>query len=396
MSDHADAFVVGPQLLSAGQEGPLGDLTFVAKELFDVAGLPTGCGNPTCRADASPATGNAWIVETLLAAGADLIGTTITDEFAFSLSGTNVHDGTPSHPIDTSRVPGGSSAGSASAVARSAADIGIGTDTGGSIRVPASYCGIVGLRPTHGLVPTEGLAPLAPSFDTVGLMTQDVATMRAAWSACTSAIGTGDAASPSELVVADDLFDRLDPMPGVRTQLLDAANALADAAGLSVRHVALGELVGVGLDEMLDAFRALQMREIWTVHGSWITERNPAMGPGIAARFEAAAQVTDAEVEAARPVQQRVRAALHELTDDGAVIAQPAASGVAPLIDQAVDEKNAMRHRTLVLTSPAGLAGLPVLVVPGASVDGLPVGLALVGRSKGEASLIDVALATSD
>lgn len=387
----ADAFVVGPELMVPGADGPLNDRTFAAKELFDVIGLPTGCGNPTRRAETPPATSNAWIVDALLAAGADLMGTTVTDELAFSLSGTNVHDGTPAHPIDSSRVPGGSSAGSASAVARGLVDIGIGTDTGGSIRVPASYCGIVGLRPTHGRVPTDGLVPLAPSFDTVGLLTRDIETLRAAWAACASGLEqpTGSA-TMSKMVIADDLFERLDPSADTRVQLVTAATEIAAHNDLELEHLDLADLVGIDLDDLLGAFRALQMREVWDTHGAWITDRAPAMGPGITARFAMAEAVTDGEVDAARPIRKQCASALRELTSQGVVIAQPAASGTAPPIDQVADAKNAMRHRTLVLTTPAGLAGLPVLTIPAATVGALPVGLALVGQANDEAALVDL------
>ena len=170
-----DAFIdplrIGPELLARGRPGgPLSGVTLAVKDVIDVAGIPTGAGNPAFLDDAPPAPRHAAAVSRLLDAGADVIGKAHTDEFAFSLSGTNAHYGTPRNPRAPGRVPGGSSSGSASAVASGIAEIALGTDTAGSIRVPASYCGVWGLRPTHGRVPLEGVLPLAPSFDTCGLL----------------------------------------------------------------------------------------------------------------------------------------------------------------------------------------------------------------------------------
>src|SRR6188768_3826585 len=154
--------------------GPLDGLTFAVKDLIDVAGHRTGCGNPTWLATHPPATVSAICVEQLLAAGATCLGKTITDEIAFSLLGENHFYGTPLNPAAPDRVPGGSSSGSASAVACGLVDFAVGTDTGGSIRVPASNCGIFGLRPSHGLISVAGVMPFAPKLDTVGLFARDI------------------------------------------------------------------------------------------------------------------------------------------------------------------------------------------------------------------------------
>src|SRR3954454_4283402 len=158
--------------LPATNDGPLRGLRFAVKDLIDVAGHRTGCGNPTWLAAHPPATVSAVCVEQLLAAGAQCEGKTITDEFAFSLLGENFHYGTPLNPTAPDRVPGGSSNGSASAVACGIVDFALGTDTGGSVRVPASNCGICGWRPSHGLISVAGVMPFSPTFDTVGVFTR--------------------------------------------------------------------------------------------------------------------------------------------------------------------------------------------------------------------------------
>src|SRR5262245_58419545 len=174
------AFVPGPRArLEPLASGPLDGLAFVVKDLIDVAGHVTGGGNPDWARRQNPASKSAPVVERLLRAGATLVGKTITDELAFSLEGENEHYGTPVNPAAADRLPGGSSSGSAVAVAAGLADFALGTDTGGSVRVPAAFCGVYGFRPTHGVISTAGVVPFAPSLDTVGWLARDAATLAA-------------------------------------------------------------------------------------------------------------------------------------------------------------------------------------------------------------------------
>jgi amidase len=152
------------------QDGDLRNLTFAVKDCIDIKDKVTGCGNPTWQKTHPPATVNAICVEQVLNQGATCIGKTITDEITFSLDGENAHFGTPLNPKAPERVPGGSSSGSASAVACGLVDFALGTDTGGSIRVPASNCGIYGMRPSSGTISSAGIMPFAPSFDTAGIL----------------------------------------------------------------------------------------------------------------------------------------------------------------------------------------------------------------------------------
>jgi len=161
-------------VLEPTNSGALDGLNFAVKDLFDLAGTVTGCGNPTWAATHFPAVAHAVVVECLLQAGARCVGKTLTDEFAFSLVGENHFYGTPPNPKAPDRVPGGSSCGSASVVAAGLADFALGTDTAGSVRVPAANCGIPGLRPTWGRISVAGVQPLAPSFDTVGFFAGDL------------------------------------------------------------------------------------------------------------------------------------------------------------------------------------------------------------------------------
>jgi amidase len=380
-ADTVGAFVTAPQLLVEGAAtGPLADTRLAVKDLYDVAGTITGAGNPTYEAEQVPATSSAAAVDLLVAAGASVIGKTITDELAYSLSGTNVHHGTPVNVAAPGRVPGGSSAGSAAAVAAGLADLALATDTGGSIRVPASYCGILGWRPTHGAVPMDGIVPLAPSFDTAGLVAADAKVLAAGARALLGAT-TPSSSSIARFVLVEEVLGDVSPAAASENRRV--------AAGLGAAETPLS--LGVDVNAALGAFRALQGREAWQAHGAWIETAHPVFGPGIAARFRAAAAVTDEEVAAAAEVRAAVRAALLEATADGTVLVIPAAAGAAPTPVPDPDVHEAQRVRTLRLTCLAGLAGAPVVVLPLAADDDLPLGIAFVGHPGSDLALLSFA-----
>jgi amidase len=395
-TDPLGAFVMGPRLFEPGAVGgPLSGLRFAVKDVFDVAGTRTGAGNPDWLADAPVASAHAPAISAILAAGADFWGKTVTDELAYSLSGTNVHYGTPVNTAAPGHVPGGSSSGSAAAVAGGEVELALGTDTGGSVRVPASYCGIYGLRTTHGRISLRGVVPLAPSFDTVGLLAADPVRLAAGWRALVSgAPGPGQpgATTPRfirRLVVATDLLDLADDRAG--DALRAAAAALGDRLGLSVVELALagpGQLVA-----WREGFRALQQVEAWRSDGEWITSREPAMGPGVAARFARARTTDPADAERALRARTDVIRALESAIGEDGLLMQPATSGPAPLVSDQADQaaKENVRVRNLTLTAPAGMAGAPVISLPLAVVDTLPVGLALVGRPGDDEVLVALA-----
>ena len=210
LNDTLDAFCIDTEAyLDGAADGPLSGLTFAAKDIFDVAGHITGGGNPDWKATHPPAERNAWIVQTLVVAGATMVGKTHTDELTRGILGENAHYGTPVNPRAPDRVPGGSSSGSASAVAGGLVDFALGSDTGGSVRIPASFCGLYGLRPTHGRIPLEGILLQAPSYDTIGWFARDATTFaRVAEAVFGSSISPR---IPPRVVIADDLFDECDP-----------------------------------------------------------------------------------------------------------------------------------------------------------------------------------------
>jgi len=304
-----------------------------------------------------------------------------TDELAYSLSGTNVHHGSPPNPWGAGLVVGGSTNGPASAVARGQADVGLGTDTAGSIRVPASYCGLHGLRPTHGAVPLDGVLPLAPSFDTVGLLTRDGGTLHAVASVLLPAASS--AAPVTGLVLAEDLLALADAP--VAAAVAEAAARLAADRGLPLRRDRLAD--ADELARWFTAFRTVQQAEAWASHGAWATAHPGVLGPGIAQRFADGAAIGPGEVTAARGVLAEARALLAARLPAGTAVLLPAASSTAPPIATDPARKAEYRAATLRLTCLAGVGGLPVAVAPAALVDGLPVGLAVLGAAGSDTAL---------
>jgi amidase len=384
MKETLGAFVPGTEVRHAGAaEGPLAGLTFAAKDIFDIAGEVTGCGNPDWARSHGPAVATAPAVQALLDAGAELVGKTITDELAYSLNGQNFHYGTPTNVNAPGRIPGGSSCGSASAVAGGLVDLALGSDTGGSIRVPGSYCGLFGLRPTHGRIPLEGIMPLAPSFDTIGWFARDATLLRRAGEVLFGE-SAESAPAPGALLIAEDAFDLAEP--AAEELLGPEVGRLVTRLG-RVEPVTLGE-PGGGLGAWMVRFRALQAREIWATHGAWIEETRPRFGPEIAERFAWVQTISDDEAAAAKPEREAFAERLTALLDGGALLCLPSAPGIAPRLDTSAEALVDHRYRTLSLTCIAGLARLPQITLPLVRLDGCPLGLSLIGPPGSDLTLL--------
>ena len=208
ITDDLNAFANLDVHVPGAPDGPLSGMAFAAKDIFDVAGHVTGGGNPDWQRTHDPAERTAPAVQALLDAGATLVGKTHTDELTRGILGRNPHYGTPVNPAAPGRVPGGSSSGSASAVAGGVVDFALGSDTGGSVRMPSSFCGLYGLRPTHGRISLDGVLPQASSFDTVGWFARDAVTFERAGRVLLQSTATGT--TPKRLIVAEDLFEVVD------------------------------------------------------------------------------------------------------------------------------------------------------------------------------------------
>jgi len=383
--------IVGAPLLPGAPDGPLRGLRVAVKDLFAVEGHPVGAGNPTWLREAPPERTSASAVLDLLRGGASVRGVAQTDELAYSIMGVNDHHGTPPNGALPGAVPGGSSSGPASAVATGQADVGLGTDTAGSVRVPASWQGLWGLRTTHGLVPRDGMLPLAPSFDTVGWLTRDGATLDtvAAW--CLTPLGV-DGRAPAgrpRLLVPAEVLETAEP--AVAAQFAALCDRWRSDGVATVETVAVGPL-----DEWLDAFRAVQGAEAWRTDGPWVAAHPGALGAALAARFATAAGVTPHDEARGRADLARLRAGLRRTVEDGLLLL-PTTPGPAPSRTAPPAELERVRAATLRATALASAAGLPALSVPlltvGTSLGPAPVGVCLVGPAGADLTLVRAARA---
>jgi amidase len=384
MPDDINAFVPGPRVHIEGRpEGPLAGLTFAAKDLFDVAGSPTGGGNPDWqRANPIP-TRHAWAVQRLLDAGATLIGKTITDEVSLGIVGENAFYGTPINSRAPGRVPGGSSSGSAAAVAAALCDTALGTDTGGSVRVPASFCGLYGIRPTHGRLDVSGMMPQAPTSDTTGWFARDIATFaKVASVMLDEAIPTR---LPRKLIIAADAFAFAEPEVSAALQpLVERLRALVGDAREEV-------MAPAGITQWARAQRTLQPSEAWLTFKDWIDRDNPRFAFSVARNLILGSMIPDSERGWALLVRQEARGRMRYLLPGGTILCLPTTPFPAPKRGEPLSAASMQRDRLLCLCCHGGLTGVPQVSIPGTTVDGLPVGLSIVGGPGSDATLIAVA-----
>jgi amidase len=381
-----DAFLPGPRWrVAPTAPGPLSGLTFAAKDLFDVAGTPTGAGNPDWARTHPVPQAHAWAVATLLQAGAELVGKTVTCEISLGILGFNQFFGTPANPAAPGCLPGGSSSGSASAVAAGACDIALGTDSGGSVRVPASLCGLHGLRTTHGRLPFAGVCAQAPSFDTVGWFTRDAATFARASAVLLEEPIPVEVQAP--LLVAEDAFALADAE--VRQALAAPVALLGRVLGHAPRGIALappGGLAGWSAQRNI-----LQRYEGWRTFRDWIDAANPTFAFNVARNLTAAAGFTEAQAAAATAVRRTVLERARGLLEGGAILCLPTTPFTAPPLGLPLHAIDALSERISQLTSFAGFAGLPQLSLPLGMAGGRPCGLSILGWHGQDARLVAIA-----
>ncbi|AST96002.1 hypothetical protein CHH78_19950 [Shouchella clausii] len=363
-----NAFIDKDVKREGANAGILAGKTFAVKDVFAVKGHTNSAGNPNWLKTAQQATSDSPSIAKLLAAGADLHGMAVTDELMYSLNGENVHYGTPVNPYGADRVPGGSSSGSAVAVAAELTDFAIGTDTGGSIRIPSSYCGIYGFRPSHGAVDISGVIPLAESFDTVGWMARDVELLK---DIGTILLGdqTVEEEAGEQLLIDEALVGIAEP--NVQALVLQAADRLGAKP--------ISRWTSDRIDEGFETFRHLQAREIWRQHGEWVQAAKPAFAADIGARFQWASTLPQQELPLYKDKQTAMKRAFAADFAPNDIVLLPTAAGPAPKRGGSGQELEAIRAKTMKLTSIAGLAGCPQITIPFASVEGLPIGLSAIG-----------------
>jgi amidase len=379
-------FVPGSSLRLVGaQGGPLAGLTFAAKDLFDVAGHPTGGGNPDWARQHPLPSRHAWAVQRLLDAGATLIGKTVTDEVSLGILGENPFDGTPLNPKAPARTPGGSSSGSASAVAQGLCDTALGTDTGGSVRVPASFCGLYGIRPTHSRLDLTGMMRQAPSSDTTGWFARDPHTF-----AQVSEVLLAEpipAGVPTRLVVAVDAFGFAD------SETATALQPMVGKLSALIREVREDLLAPPGLSVWSRAQRTVQSHEAWLTFRDWLDRENPRLQFSVARGLVLASTIPESERQWAELMRAEARARLTWLLPPGTILCLPTTPFPAPTKGLPLATLDPLRARISCLTSHGGLTGVPQISLPGATVHGLPVGLSILGARGSDAALVAVAKA---
>ncbi|MGN7398189.1 amidase [Peribacillus frigoritolerans] len=381
MKDNWNAYVNGDLEIEPTGVGVLNNLTFAIKDVFAIEGYRCGAGSPDWLCTHGPAEQTAPLIEKLLQQGAKLKGTTHTDELMYSLNGENFHYGTPVNPIASERIPGGSSSGSAVVVSAGLVDFALGSDTGGSVRITSSYCGVYGIRPTHGAVSIEGVVPLAMSFDTVGWMARDPKIL---------------------LDVGEILIDGQEATDGHFSHIFfgqDAWEVLDDKykeafsnSILSIQEIADNyEWVKIseqGLSEWGNTFRILQGLEIWEEHGEWIQKENPKFGPGVAERFSWASTLNKAENKHHFELREEIRRFMYTLLGEKGLLVIPTAPEVAPFLNLQGEKMKQYREKTMQLTCIAGLAGLPQVTLTLINVNGLPIGLSIIANRNQDKNLL--------
>ncbi|KAL0452133.1 UNVERIFIED_CONTAM: Amidase 1 [Sesamum latifolium] len=391
----------------SSQKLPLSGLTFAVKDIFDVEGKVTGFGNPDWARTHSVATSTAPAVLSVLKAGAVCIGKTVMDEMAYSINGENIHYGTPTNPCAADRVPGGSSSGSAVAVGAMLADFSLGTDTGGSVRVPASYCGILGFRPSHGVVSTSGVIPMAQSFDTVGWFARDPVILKQVGKILLQ-LQDANPMTLSQLIIAEDCFNLLNiPSHRLTDVLISSVEKLYGSQ--KIQYTSLGNFIEAKVPSLMhfmddntkkqvdnipslaalsSAMRLLQRYEFKNNHGEWVRSANPHLGPGISERVLDALRTTDESIDVCCLLKSELRAALSDLLGDFGILAIPTVPGPPPKLQTEPTTLETFRAKAFSLLSVAGVSGFCQVSIPFGMHGDLPIAVSLVAKHGSDGFLL--------
>jgi aspartyl-tRNA(Asn)/glutamyl-tRNA(Gln) amidotransferase subunit A len=382
--DHAIYCQQGPHELPPSSLGTLTGYKFVFKDLFDVKGYKTGVGNPSWLKSHAVAEETSPLIKRLLAVGAECVGRVQTDELAYSLNGQNIHYGTPQNPLAPDCLPGGSSSGSAVAVARKEADFSIGTDTGGSIRVPSSYCGLFGIRPTLGLLDLSHCFELSVSFDTAGVMARSLTLLDTVFSALLPK--PSSVPEPTRIVI-DQLF-----LPLFGHDRLTRLNRALDRAGYDYSVTDVLRDAEWNFTQLSELFRIIQGYEIIQQHGDWLAQYGHTLDQSIGERVAWARTITPEQYQNACEQQQRLK---DDVTSpwlsDGTIALLPTTPSGPPPLTMPAKALAQYRSDLMGLTAIAGLAGLPQLHLPMAKLAMGPAGISLLGAANADHSLFELA-----
>ena len=359
--------------------GLLKDLKFVTKDMCDIKNFKTSCGNPDFYKKCKPANDFAPFLKKILNKGAKLKGITICDEFFYSVIGENNHYGTPVNLNAPNCVPGGSSSGSAAALTTNLYDFSIGSDTGGSVRVPASFCGLYGIRPTHGRIDATGVYPMAPSFDTIGWFSRDVDIFKKVGSVL---LNKDEASNISfnSYVIAEDLLELAEE--NLQRQFNEYLNT--NLPNLLRIKISIKDKA-----EIADYFRILQGGEIKEHVIPWIEKNNPEISKEINNRIKMASNITKDEINVANKFRKDLISEVNISLPKGNIAIFPTTPFSAPLCGQDEYALGASRKKLMSMTSITGMTSRPQISIPKLKDKTGPVGISLLGWENSDEILLN-------
>lgn len=377
-----------PVSIAASHEGSLSGLSYGLKDIYDIAGIPTAFGSPAWLKSHSIPTSTAAFVEMLSNAGADLLGKTHTDELTYSILGMNAHYGTPINIRSPLRVPGGSSSGSAAAVAAGLVDFAIGSDTGGSVRAPASFCGIYGIRTTHGRISLKHARGLAKSFDALGWFAKDPNVFLRVGEILLNEKASTVHKKPKYFLLKEAF--QLAPEPIAALLKKEVLTLLSKE---TVEEISIAP---EALSQWAESFRIVQASEIWEEHGQWAEQYLNEFGPGIKERFEIAKSLDPNVIAAAKVEKIRIEKYLKQLLDSlgnenaEAILVLPSTGCIAPLLASTAPELEQVRKQLFQLLCIAGLGGLPQVNIPICQYEDAPLGVSLIANAQEDLLLLQI------
>ena len=358
-----------PKKIILNSSGLLNELKFLVKDMCHIKGLKTSCGNPDFFNKCIPAKEHAPFLKGILNEGASLNGLTICDEFFYSLIGENGHYGTPTNLNAPSCVPGGSSSGSAAALTTDLYDFSIGSDTGGSVRIPASFCGLIGMRPTHNRINTKGVYPMAPSFDTIGWFANSAEIFQKVGDVLLDKIERSNV-NFKRFLIAEDLLELCD------AEVQDSFNNYIKN---NLPDIDKKRLSKISKDIIADNFRILQGNEVKINIIPWIEKNKPNISPEIRSRIDMASKITDIEVNRALIFRKTLIDEIEKSLPEGNIAVFPTSPFSAPKSGQDDESLGSFRKRLMELTSIAGMTSRPQITIPRLKDKSGPVGISLLG-----------------
>jgi amidase len=381
--DSINAFtqLIPPATLKTQNEYLLG-YSFAVKDVFDIKGFRTQAGNPDYFSQTSVASTTAPAVSILQEAGASLIGKTQTDELGGSLFGLNEHYGSPLNSHSPNRVPGGSSSGSAAAVAGNLVDFALGADTSGSVRAPASFCGIYGLRPTFGQIPTIGILPISPYLDTVGIFGQHPDVI----SQVLNVYGIKEQGEIKRLKIIPSLVSSL--QDSLKNPFLEKLKNIKQLTSSSTDFIIEEET----LMRWSSVIRTIAMYGLWQVHKGWILNSNPTFGEIINDRLKMASSISYEDYTQALTRQKEIRIFMEDNLESGDVIVFPMVHDIPPLLSSSIAQLKEFALKASRHTCIAALSGFPEITVPLRNIkENGCLGMSFLGRAGEDASLTSFA-----